>query len=154
MTLIVTPGSYDCTAKLWCRSAWTLLHVISIHADSVWDLKIRDDVLVTAGLDGTVGMFNINDDGTVEMIFLMQANEELVSAVDFNDSVMVTGYEDSKIGIWHLAAPRPPHHPPPLAHSLLGHNGGVTGLQINGSALASASYDGTVRIWSLSVRRL
>ena len=32
---------------------------------------------------------------------------------------------------------------------MAGHSGGVTGVVINGHVLASASYDGSVRLWSL-----
>ena len=33
--------------------------------------------------------------------------------------------------------------------TLTGHNGGVTGIQLNGSIAASASYDGTIRLWNV-----
>ena len=35
-------------------------------------MKLRDDILVTAGLDGTVGMFDITNEGGVDIRFLMQ----------------------------------------------------------------------------------
>ncbi len=70
-TFIAT-GSYDCTAKVWLRSSWSLLHVITIHSDSVWDLKLQDnDRLVTAGLDGAVGMFQLTRD-KLDVCFVMQ----------------------------------------------------------------------------------
>ena len=64
-------GSYDCTAKVWNKQSntvWTLLHVISLHNDSVWDLKLKAEVLVTGGLDGAIGIFRLAaDDGTLQV---------------------------------------------------------------------------------------
>jgi WD40 repeat protein len=33
--------------------------------------------------------------------------------------------------------------------TLTGHEGGVTGIQLNGSVAASSSYDGSVRLWNV-----
>lgn len=139
----IATGSYDCTAKILERDSWHILHVISLHSDSVWDLKIRfEDILVTASLDGSVAMFKL-DKEEVEVRFLIQAHQDLVAAVDFDESIMITGYEDSKIGLWHIGTGEA------VLQSLLsGHNGGVTGLELNGDTFASSSYDGTVRLWS------
>ena len=71
----ISTGSYDCTAKVFRRDSWELLHNITLHTDSVWDLKIHGDVMATAGLDGTVGVFEIvepNDDVIVR--FILQAS--------------------------------------------------------------------------------
>ncbi len=66
MLYVVYVGSYDCTAKVWRRDDWQLLHTITLHADSVWDLKIHGDAFATAGLDGTVGMFDIGSSSHAE----------------------------------------------------------------------------------------
>ena len=58
----ISTGSYDCTAKVFRRDNWDLLHDITLHTDSVWDLKIHGDVMATAGLDGTVGVFEIAEE--------------------------------------------------------------------------------------------
>ena len=55
-------GSYDCTAKIWSKTTlteWILFHVISLHDDSIWDLKLKNDTLVTGGLDGVIGIFSL-----------------------------------------------------------------------------------------------
>ena len=82
-----------------------------------------------------------------------------MAALDFNCEVLATGYEDSRIGIWSLLSEVQqqqqqqhemlPPPPPSLVMTLSGHNGGVTGLQINGQVLASGSYDGTVKLWNI-----
>ena len=68
-------GSYDCTCKVWSRTDWSLLHTITLHTDSVWEIKLKQRLFgidesesslkiptytfATAGLDGTVGLFHL-----------------------------------------------------------------------------------------------
>ena len=50
---------------------------MTLHTDSVWDLKIHGDVMATAGLDGTVGVFQIveqTDDVIVRLILQASCN--------------------------------------------------------------------------------
>lgn len=69
----IVTGSYDCTAKVWTKANnnWNQLHVISLHNDSVWDLCLRGDTLVTGGLDGVIGIFNLANRG-LEVRFLFK----------------------------------------------------------------------------------
>ena len=58
----IITGSYDCTAKIWSKESqtdWVQLHVIGLHNDSIWDLRLRDNILVTGGLDGAIGIFDV-----------------------------------------------------------------------------------------------
>ena len=71
-----------------------------------------------------------------------QACDDLVAAVDFDDNLLVTGFEDTHIGIWSLNDAQ-------LLGRLHGHSGGITGIKLNGILFASSSYDGTVRLWSI-----
>ncbi len=171
----------------------------------VWDLRLRGDrTLVTGGLDGAIGMFQISEEevrdgeeeeedarggavsvrrkrGTMvsrlDTRFIMQAHQDLVSAVDFSEDLLVAGYEDSRIGVWGfpegdgdedgdvdgadgavgavdaaarvIAAAVSPSSLPALLHRLSGHSGGITGLRLNAAGMvASSSYDATVRLWN------
>ena len=60
-----------------------------------------------------------------------------MSAVDFNDDFLMTGYEDANVGVWSMTSGQ-------QIHNMTGHNGGVTGIQIQLSLAASSSYDSTV----------
>ena len=75
-------------------------------------------------------------------IFTWQAHGDLVSAVDFNEEFLMTGYEDANVGVWSMATGQ-------QIHNMLGHNGGVTGIQIQFNLAASSSYDTTVRMKTL-----
>ena len=50
--------------------------------------------------------------------------------------------KDSRIVVWDINVGN-------VILTLTGHNGGVTGIQLNGSIAASASYDGTIRLWNV-----
>ncbi|TRY62782.1 hypothetical protein TCAL_13031 [Tigriopus californicus] len=147
--VIFITGSYDCFVKIWSRSKWRQLNTISLHSDSIWDLKLHMDTFATASLDGTITMSLIDwstlQDDSLEITMTLQkhVDNDLVSSVDFDERLLIAGYEDSRIDVWELAAQE-------LVLTLRGHNGGVTGLQLNGSVIASGSYDGTVRLWSVS----
>ena len=75
-------------------------------------------------------------------IFTWQAHGDLVSAVDFNEEFLMTGYEDANVGVWSMATGQ-------QIHNMLGHNGGVTGIQIQFNLAASSSYDTTVSMKTL-----
>ena len=53
--------------------------------------------------------------------------------------------KDSRIVVWDINVGN-------VILTLTGHNGGVTGIQLNGSIAASASYDGTIRLWDIGTR--
>lgn len=80
---IIVTGSYDCTAKVWSRLDWGLLHTVSLHTDSVWEIKLRtvngdnkrpgwEYVFATAGLDGIVGLFNLKQGAKIDQVTLSQ----------------------------------------------------------------------------------
>ena len=54
----------------------------------------------------------------------------------------MTGYEDANVGVWSMATGQ-------QIHNMLGHNGGVTGIQIQFNLAASSSYDTTVSMKTL-----
>lgn len=71
-----------------------------------------------------------------------KACDDLVAAVDFDDKILVAGFEDTQVGIWTINDAQ-------LLRKLGGHTGGITGVKLNGSLFATSSYDGTVRLWNV-----
>lgn len=141
-TNVFLTGSYDTTFKVWRRSSWELLQTFPLHTDSVWDLRLHNTTVATAGLDGAVILFDFKTEFEVKVRSYIQAHGDLVSAVDFSDSHLVTGHEDSYVGVWELPGGR-------QLHQMLGHNGGVTGITLQGSLAATSSYDCEVRLWDV-----
>jgi len=140
---VILTGSYDTFFKVWRRDSWTCLQTFSQHKDSVWDLRMHGDTVATAGLDGAVILYTFLHQFQLQLTRVIQAHGDLVSAVDFSPTHLVTGFEDSQVGVWTLPSGT-------KIHSLPGHNGGVTGIQIQGNLAATASYDTTVRLWNVS----
>ena len=71
------------------------------------------------------------------LMWWLQAHGDLVSAVDFSEDYLVTGYEDSNVGVWSMETGL-------QVQDMPGHNGGVTGIQIQLNLVATSSYDSTV----------
>ena len=44
-------GSYDTTLKVWRKDNWSCVKVFSCHSDSVWDLRLHDNCVVSIFLD-------------------------------------------------------------------------------------------------------
>ena len=61
----IVTGSYDFTVKIWNKTSditeCTLFHIIDVFNDSIWDLKLKNHTIVTGGLDGIIGIFNIEN---------------------------------------------------------------------------------------------
>ena len=55
--------------------------------------------------------------------FNYQAHGDLVASVDFNSSHLVCGFEDANVGVWDIKNTT-------QLHLMGGHNGGVTGIQL------------------------
>ena len=62
--------------------------------------------------------------------------------MDFSEEFLVSGYEDSKVSVWSMETGE-------KVRDMDGHNGGVTGIQLQVNTAASSSYDGTVRVWEV-----
>lgn len=139
---VILTGSYDATFKVWKKSDWSCVKTFPCHSDSVWDLKLHNTTVATAGLDGTVIIYDFVSDFDIKIRCYIQAHGDLVSAVDFNEDFLMTGYEDANVGVWSMASGQ-------QIHNMLGHNGGVTGIQIQLNLAASSSYDSTVRLWDM-----
>jgi len=136
-------GSYDTTFKVWRKDNWMCIKTFPVHTDSVWDLKLHDTVVATAGLDGTVILYDFVDNYDLVIRCYIQAHGDLVASVDFNSSYLVCGFEDANIGVWQLPSTT-------QVHLLGGHNGGVTGVQLQGDIAATSSYDTQVKLWNVS----
>lgn len=139
---VILTGSYDATFKVWQKSDWTCLKTFPCHTDSVWDLKLHNTTVATAGLDGTVILYDFVSEFDLRIRCYIQAHGDLVSAVDFNDEFLVTGYEDANVGVWSMENGV-------QIQNMLGHNGGVTGVQMQLNIAATSSYDATVRLWEV-----
>lgn len=53
-----------------------------------------------------MGLFHLRvesgDRITLEQSHVLHAHDDLVAAVDFTEEIMVTGHEDSTVGVWDV----------------------------------------------------
>ena len=70
-----------------------------------------------------------------------------MAAVDFDDNILISGFENSNIVLWTINDAQ-------FLRKLTGHNGGITGVKLNGQYFATSSYDGSVRLWTIEGENL
>jgi WD40 repeat protein len=140
-------GSSDGSVRLWevvnpdaegaiLQESGDIVNVIDFSPDGAW--------LASGSTDGRVGLWNIADPAAP--VPSVDRHEFPVFALAFSpDSQwLASGDDNGTLRAAHLS-------PPNERHVLRGHNGNVRGLEFlntpTGVWLASASYDGTVRLW-------
>ncbi|WP_072619958.1 NACHT and WD repeat domain-containing protein [Spirulina major] len=91
------------------------------------------------------------------LITTLQGHQDWVFAVQFSPDgqTLATTSNDNQIKLWRFnpeATAADPEARALLQQTLIGHRDGVTGLQFSpdGTQLATASYDTTVRLWQLA----
>ena len=115
------------------------------HGGPVRALSLSRDgtELVSGSFDSTAIRWSLGT-GTAETV--LRFHEGALNAVAFlGDGRIATSGEDGRIGIWQQGQAKP-------EHVLLGHTGPVVQLAVSpdGGTLASASWDGTARLWPLA----
>ncbi|TDB86777.1 hypothetical protein E1264_16665 [Actinomadura sp. KC216] len=139
----VASCSYDRTARVWDAATGASGMELRGHADLVWSIAWSPDGdrLVTASHDRTVRLWSARE--CVELAVL-RGHAENVRGVAFapDGARVATGSDDRTVRLWDT------ERAAELA-VLRGHTGSVAAVGWStGDRLASASYDGTARIWA------
>ncbi len=114
------------------------------HGGPVRALAVSSDGqrALSGSFDGTAILWSLNNDAAEKVL---RFHEGAVNAVAMlgADSIATAG-EDRRIAIWSVGADQP-------SRVLEGHEGPIAALAVSpdGAWLASASWDHTVRLWSL-----
>lgn len=98
---------------------------------------------ISGSFDGTAILWSLSS-ATAERV--LRFHDSAVNAVAFlEDGRIATGGEDASIAVWQRGAAKP-------ELVLKGHTAPIVGLAVSpdGRTLASASWDGTARLWSLA----
>jgi WD40 repeat protein len=151
-------GSWDKTVKIWGRDG-KLLHTLRGHTDTVWSINYSPDgtMLASASRDKTVKIWRVAD------------GKELITLSGFKDWVACVGWSpDGKtiaamewhgtMRLWNLAGQQ--------IRSFRTHNEPVVAISFSpipptpltkggeGGMIATASRDGTAKVWSLDGKEL
>jgi len=145
----VVSSSWDRSLRLWNLKSGECIQKFLGHTKDVLSVAFSPDnrQIVSGGRDNALKMWNVKG----ECMFTMErdAHTDWVSTVRFSPALasplIVSGGWDNLVKVWSLSNFK-------CQHTLAGHKGNVTSVTVSpdGSLCASASKDGTARLWDLS----
>lgn len=144
----VVTASDDGKIKVWDVVSGFCLVTFSEHTSSVTAVQFakRGQVLFSASLDGTVRAWDLIRFRNFRTFTATERIQFNSLAVDPLGEIVVAGSQDTfEIQIWSVQTSQ-------LLDTLAGHEGPISCLSFgneNGSILASASWDKTIRIWNI-----
>ncbi|KAJ7581009.1 F-box/WD repeat-containing protein pof1 [Mycena floridula] len=166
---VLITGSYDRTARVWNMETGVELHCLTGHTRGVRALQFDEVKLITGSMDHTLKVW---DWRRGRCIRTLTGHTEGVVAVNFDNNVLASGSADTTIKVWNLRTggaftlrghldwvnsvtlwdSNSPASPPSTSTNVFDVPG-CAGPQIDpGKMLFSASDDGTIRLWDLTLR--
>ncbi|MGW7540855.1 WD40 repeat domain-containing protein [Streptomyces sp. NPDC054770] len=152
---LLASGGSDGTVRLWNVTDPRRPSVVGktdpVAGTSFQMVAFRHDnrTLAAAGNDGTTHLWDVSNPAEPARIDSPNANAA-VNAVAFsrNGDLMAYGGYDNAVWLDNMASPKDYQ---PLTPNLMGHTGSVWGLAFDpeGTRLASAGDDHTVRVWTM-----
>ncbi|MBD2545434.1 MULTISPECIES: WD40 repeat domain-containing protein [Planktothricoides] len=154
--------SFDETIKLWDVRKGQLIKTLTDYSAAVYSLALHPNgkTLATGSSDGNIILWNL---ATNSEIAILSSSLDVVESLIItpNGRTLISGNGDGSIQLWQLnEAELLSDHPSvavaSLQNTLTVHTGEVTALAIapDGESFASASADGTVKIWHLDTLQL
>ncbi len=168
---LLASGSDDGTVRLWESPSGRLLTTLQGHAGMIHGIALSADgrLLASGSEDGTVRLWDPRSASSATQgasgrpLAILRGHTGGIRgvALSADGRLLASGSFDGTVRLWSLADIRdgegtmlgmqklPSGH---LLAILDGHTGGVRGvaLSADGGRLASSSWDGTVRLWSLA----
>ena len=146
-------GAEDGTVIIWDAGTGFRLHTFNEssggHTDPVFSVAFSpatDTFLASGSADNTIILWNVADDAIGDTL---NGNSTVFSVAFSPVGLLATGSQDGAVSLWQLAdlTSREPQT------MLFGHHDTVNslGFSPNGETLASASSDGTIVLWDMSI---
>lgn len=140
---VASVGS-DGLLKLWSLENGIELASWEAHdGDILNDVAATDEVILTAGSDGTVRVFDISS-GDVRHI--LAGHNGTVESIAVEGNIAVSGGSDDVVNLWNIDTGK-------NIGALQGHEGIINVVEIYDNLVISGGSDKTVRVWSLSDQR-
>lgn len=142
---LLASASYDDTARLWNVATGETLHVLTGHTKDVENVTFSPDgkLLATSSDDTSVRLWDVTTGQTLRML---NGHQNRVYGLRFvtNGRYLVSASYDSTLRVWDTQSGV-------TLRVLQGHQGRVVGLANQDGQVFSASGDGTVRRWDISL---
>jgi U4/U6 small nuclear ribonucleoprotein PRP4 len=136
-------ASHDMTWKLWDAGKNVCLMTQEGHNRGVYALCVQCDgsLAATGDLSGVAAAWDLR---TGKHVLTLKGHLKGVYACEFakNGYQVVTGSEDNTVKIWDLRKKA-------IMYTIPAHNKLVKAVAVSESCIASASYDGAVKVWSM-----
>lgn len=145
--VVICTGGEDGKLKLWnATSGFCYVTMEKTHTAPVTAVAFANSsVVVSASLDGTVRAHDLHRYRTFKTLTTPTPVQFLSLAVDSSGELVAAGSADPfNVYLWNLQTAR-------LLDVLTGHQGPIVDLsfQSTGGILASASWDGTIKLWDV-----
>ena len=140
-------GSSDGTIRIWQMDATDGSRILEGHTDQISAIAITPDgaTVISASTDGTVRLWDV-ETGILLNTLDQHKSAVLSIAISPSGQRLVSGAKDGKVLLWNLETFQ-------LEGNLPEHDDAVTATTFFAdidSRVATASADGTVRLWDLS----
>ncbi|MCH2367343.1 MAG: hypothetical protein MK554_09035, partial [Planctomycetes bacterium] len=148
---ILATAGYDRSIKIWETANGKLLRTIEGHNGAIYDIAFSPDgsVLASAGGDASVKLWQVSTGLRLDTLGQPTGEQFNVTFTPDSQFVIASG-ADKQIRLWRWISKEKPRVNP-LVLVRFAHEDEITSFVINedGSRLASASADRTVKTWSL-----
>lgn len=136
----------DATIRCWDTTSGRCVMKFEGHSDSIVSLVVHGMLVFSGSLDGTIKMWNAQD-GSILSTFLGHGSIAVNSLCFLNNSLFSAG-ESKHIVRWNFERGHP-------ESTINGHSGSISTIVAHQdrSAIVSASFDGTVKLWPIDNHR-
>lgn len=148
----ILTGSRDRTIKVWDAATTKLLKTLPdqnsnyVHTGSVLCLTTDDRIMVSGSSDSSCIVWDLKKYKPVIQVY---RHNQGVLDLSMDENHIVSCSKDSTLCVWDRKDPSFS-----LKHRFHGHVGPVNAVQLYGDLIVSGGGDATVKIWSISQRKL
>lgn len=142
--LYAISGSYDKTIRIWNLKKLEQINIIEIHKGPITGLACFRDEILSCSVDKTVFLSNVFYNIYSHMILQTKNFYKRCISISNSELLVAIGGTDKNISLYEISRVA-------IIQEFQGHTGIVSGVAFtkNDNFLLSASFDKTVRLWSI-----